>query len=314
MKKGTTKAKRQLSKSPRTKRDDAPADYVDVLADLKQLIADSRRRALATVNRELVCLYWNIGRAIVQQQETAQCGDAVVEQLAHDLRLAFPDMKGLTKENLFRTRKFYLASREIHAFLDSPEAGSRKVATVSPQINPTAGAKPIMATVSPQLAAADPPSEKISTMSRVFFSKPLTDLLTAVSWSHHKEIILANLRDFFLEFDIPACSVVGVTKPPMCGGISEPNAVLLWLPAKLAPTKSPISIHSQILPVSALPASANLRPNDAVQGSRDSPSLEKRDRLGKNLYPSRSFEIERIFPKRHPPVTERVTSPAKLAY
>jgi len=39
-----------------------PSGYAAVLADVKQLIAESRHRALATVNRELVCLYWHIGR------------------------------------------------------------------------------------------------------------------------------------------------------------------------------------------------------------------------------------------------------------
>ncbi len=93
------------------------SSYGQILSDMKQLIADSRRRALATVNRELVCLYWNIGRVIVQQQETAHWGDAVVEQLAKDLRLAFPDMTGLTKENLFRTRKFFRACQETDDWL-----------------------------------------------------------------------------------------------------------------------------------------------------------------------------------------------------
>jgi len=170
-------------------RRELPAGYVAVLTEMKQLIAESRRRALATVNRELVCLYWNIGRAIVHQQETAQWGDSVVERLAGDLRLSFPDMKGLTKENLFRTRKFYLASREIQAFLKPPEAKPGKVATASPQISPTAGTRQIVATLSPQLSANNLPLEKLSTMSRVLFSEALTALLTAVSWSHHKEII-----------------------------------------------------------------------------------------------------------------------------
>lgn len=54
--------------------------YAAVLADVKRLIADSRHRAIATVNRELVYLYWQIGRIIVQQQDTAHWGDAVVER------------------------------------------------------------------------------------------------------------------------------------------------------------------------------------------------------------------------------------------
>ena len=89
----------------------APGGYGEILTELTQAIAQSRHRALATVNRELVCLYWYIGRTIVQQQEAANWGDAVVEKLATDLRGAFPDMKGLSRDNVFRMRQFFLASR-----------------------------------------------------------------------------------------------------------------------------------------------------------------------------------------------------------
>ena len=105
--------------------------YDTILTGLTVLIGESRRRALATVNRELVCLYWQIGRTIVEQQETANWGDAVVEKLATDLRAAFPDMKGLTKDNLFRMRKFHQACLEADEWLvgRSPEM----VATAPPQ-------------------------------------------------------------------------------------------------------------------------------------------------------------------------------------
>ena len=92
-----SRPKRDLRKRNRAS---VPAGYTKVLADVKRLIAESRHRALATVNRELVCLYWHIGRIIVQQQEHAKWGDAVVEQLSADLRMAFPDMKGFSRDNV----------------------------------------------------------------------------------------------------------------------------------------------------------------------------------------------------------------------
>ncbi len=107
-----SRPKREVSKRSKAR---VPTGYAAVLADIKQWIAESRHRALAAVNRQLVCLYWHIGRVIVQQQETANWGDAVVEQLSADLRAAFPDMKGLTKDNLFRMRKFWWACQEIDA-------------------------------------------------------------------------------------------------------------------------------------------------------------------------------------------------------
>ena len=128
--------------------------YGSILSDMKRLITESRYRAAATVNQELVCLYWQIGRVIVQQQETAQWGDSVVEQLAADLRLAFPDMKGLTKDNVFRMRKFFVACEEIDEWLvtlksvgSSTDASTQtKVGTLSRQLP---GRKSIVGTLSP---------------------------------------------------------------------------------------------------------------------------------------------------------------------
>lgn len=115
-----SRPKREVRKRSQAR---VPTGYAAVLADVKQWIADSRHRALAAVNRELVSLYWHIGRVIVQQQETANWGDAVVEQLSADLRAAFPDMKGLTKDNLFRMRKFWWACQEIDAWLVEGKEG-----------------------------------------------------------------------------------------------------------------------------------------------------------------------------------------------
>ncbi|HQX49857.1 MAG TPA: PDDEXK nuclease domain-containing protein [Planctomycetaceae bacterium] len=166
----------------------AQSDYASILTGLTHLIADSRRRAAATVNRELVCLYWQIGQVIVEQQASANWGDSVVEQLANDLQIAFPDMKGLTKENLFRMRKFFAATHAIDEWLGSRNQ-VEKVATVSPQISSDPPAEPIVATVSPQLPKNPDGGEILSTLSRGLKSDLLATLLCSVSWSHHKEII-----------------------------------------------------------------------------------------------------------------------------
>lgn len=86
-----------------------PADYLNVLAELKQRIAAAQVRAARAVSRELVALYWHIGETIVQRQEAAAWGNSVVERLAHDLRKAFPDLKGFSPRNIWRMRAFFLA-------------------------------------------------------------------------------------------------------------------------------------------------------------------------------------------------------------
>ena len=63
--------------------------------------------ATRAVNRELVMLYWDIGRGIVEKQQTAGWGDAVVKQLAADLRSEFPGMRGFSARNIWNMRRFF---------------------------------------------------------------------------------------------------------------------------------------------------------------------------------------------------------------
>jgi predicted nuclease of restriction endonuclease-like (RecB) superfamily len=74
-----------------------PAGYADWLADLKTRIHTAQQRAALAVNRELVMLYWHIGQDILARQADQGWGAKVIERLAHDLRTAFPDMKGFSR-------------------------------------------------------------------------------------------------------------------------------------------------------------------------------------------------------------------------
>ena len=80
--------------------------YATFVSDLKQKIADARHRAGLSVNRELVRLYWNIGRDILGRQEREGWGARVIDRLAGDLRQAFPEMTGLSARNLKYMRAF----------------------------------------------------------------------------------------------------------------------------------------------------------------------------------------------------------------
>lgn len=84
----------------------APQGYADWLADVKGRIHAAQQRAALAVNRELVQLYWQIGRDILQRQAEQGWGAKVIERLAHDLRTAFPNMKGFSRANLMYMRAF----------------------------------------------------------------------------------------------------------------------------------------------------------------------------------------------------------------
>ena len=83
-----------------------PDGYADWLTELKSRIHASQQRATLAVNRELVLLYWQIGRDILARQAAQGWGAKVIERLALDLRSAFPDMKGFSPRNLKYMRSF----------------------------------------------------------------------------------------------------------------------------------------------------------------------------------------------------------------
>ena len=74
--------------------------YQDLLASLKSQIQTAQVRATVAVNRELVLLYWQIGREILARQREQGWGTKVIDQLARELHQAFPDMQGFSPRNL----------------------------------------------------------------------------------------------------------------------------------------------------------------------------------------------------------------------
>jgi predicted nuclease of restriction endonuclease-like (RecB) superfamily len=98
----------------------APSDYPQLLAALKLRIQTARVQAHLAANRELVQLYWDLGRIIVEQQEIEGWGKSVIERISFDLVAEFPDMKGLSLSNLWRMRSFYLAHSQLSAILAQP--------------------------------------------------------------------------------------------------------------------------------------------------------------------------------------------------
>ncbi len=89
-----------------------PAGYAAILAELKDQIRSARLKAGLAVNRDLVLLYWRIGKQIREQQHEEGWGSKVIERLSLDLLREFPEMKGLSSRNLKYMRAFYEAYPE----------------------------------------------------------------------------------------------------------------------------------------------------------------------------------------------------------
>lgn len=85
---------------------DPPEGYAEWLVDLKARIHAAQQRAALAVNTELISLYWQIGRDILDRQAEQGWGAKVVERLSRDLRAAFPDLGGFSRANLMYMRAF----------------------------------------------------------------------------------------------------------------------------------------------------------------------------------------------------------------
>ena len=90
-----------------------PAEYGQLLAEIRERVRSAQLAAFRAVNKELVALYWDIGKMIVERKMDAAHGDAVAERLAEDLRAEFPGIGGFSRRNVFYMREFYVAYRSL---------------------------------------------------------------------------------------------------------------------------------------------------------------------------------------------------------
>jgi predicted nuclease of restriction endonuclease-like (RecB) superfamily len=80
--------------------------YSDLLQTLKKEISTARIKAHLAVNSELILLYWRIGQAILARQKSEGWGAKVIDQLSHDLKFEFRNMRGFSPRNLKYMRLF----------------------------------------------------------------------------------------------------------------------------------------------------------------------------------------------------------------
>jgi predicted nuclease of restriction endonuclease-like (RecB) superfamily len=87
-------------------------EYKQFFIEIKNKIYQSQYQALKAVNKELINLYNDIGKSIVEKQEKLKWGKSVVESLAKDLQKEFPGIKGFSSRNIWRMRTFYLEYKD----------------------------------------------------------------------------------------------------------------------------------------------------------------------------------------------------------
>ena len=99
------------------------ADFNTFVKGVKIRIQQANTAALKAVNNELVDLYWQIGKSIVEKQTQFGWGKSVVKELSNELQKEFIGINGFSERNLWNMRNFYDAYQ-----------GEQKLQTLSAQI------------------------------------------------------------------------------------------------------------------------------------------------------------------------------------
>jgi len=75
-------------------------DYKNWLVELKLKIKQSQIKTALSVNSELIMLYWDLGKQIVDKQQNTAWESGFIDQLSKDLKAEFPEMSGFSRTNL----------------------------------------------------------------------------------------------------------------------------------------------------------------------------------------------------------------------
>lgn len=145
--------------------------YKQLLGNIKQQVQSAQAKAALAVNSSLIQLYWNMGKMIAENQALFEGRNNYVEQLAKDLRSAFPEMKGFSRTNLFFIRKFYQfysgsasVLQAVRLEMEAPDSGSMQ---------------------EPVATENDDPVQQ---------AVRLGNLLASVPWGHHV-LLINKLKD-----------------------------------------------------------------------------------------------------------------------
>ena len=147
-------------------------EYRRFITELKARVLSARISAAHSVSRDIILLYWDIGRGIVERQETLGWGKSVVETLAKDLQKAFPQMTGFSSSNLWRMRQLY-------AEYSTPEF----LAQLVPELK-KAGRTPFMQQVGREARSVTGAGQQEQILAQA-----VPELLAASPWGHHVELL-----------------------------------------------------------------------------------------------------------------------------
>lgn len=85
-------------------------DFKNIIENIKSDIKSTRFKIIENTNKELLYLYFRLGKII---DENSTYGKNFINQLSIELKLEFPNMKGLSTRNLSRMKVFYKEYKDM---------------------------------------------------------------------------------------------------------------------------------------------------------------------------------------------------------
>lgn len=117
------KTKKSIIKSEKSVSTPAK-EYAQTLTSLKQQVQQAQIKATISANKELMLLYWSIGKIISEKETVGGWEVKLIEQLAHDLQNEFPGISGFSRANIFRMKSFFsnytLVAQAVQQLEDLP--------------------------------------------------------------------------------------------------------------------------------------------------------------------------------------------------
>ena len=92
-------------------------EYANWIKSIKVKVKNARSKIALSVNSSVLELYWEIGKDIHLKISEANWGTKIIEQVATDLKLEFPDIKGFSKRNIYAMRQWYLFYSQLSPFV-----------------------------------------------------------------------------------------------------------------------------------------------------------------------------------------------------
>ncbi len=93
------------------------SDFGNWITLLKTRIHEAQRKVALSINSQLIELYWEIGKSLVEKQEKANWGSNFIEKVAIELKHEFPQIKGFSRRNLYAMIQWFKFYSEKYQFV-----------------------------------------------------------------------------------------------------------------------------------------------------------------------------------------------------